>query len=499
MTDDLLPPLPEPGFDLPVPDWMAGLPDLPFPAAPVAPALTNLPLPAVTPPPRSVAALAVPSIVPDDRAVLAPAHVVVEDDGGTLCFHTTLTVPAGGWDEARVVFHMPPGVRRAVANRKPKVSAKQVVWSLGKLPAGASVPLILRVANGPHLTAAAARPPAFEVTFTRPECSTRPASGGSETTPTLGACGALQPDLASVVPTPPVAEVLPPPVVEASLPDAFDLDAAVPFRLTVTNTAGRPRRTVTMTVAVPAELEYESSDGEYRPESRQVEWRVNELDPGERQSVTVWLKATLPGPVRVTATVTDATGPVVATADGVCELTAAESSVSLLELMRDLDLGDATDLTPERTKATGERHVLFRLGDGAYAAPIAQLREIVRPPAVTPVPGAPDWLLGLANVRGDAMSIVDLPSVLGLAGDGTKRSVLVAQTADGQTAVGLAVDEVIGLRRLTPNPWSADDAADAGRLGEFLAGLSEHHDRLAPVLDLDRVLRSDVLASFGAA
>jgi purine-binding chemotaxis protein CheW len=555
MTDDLLPP-PELGGGLPLPDWLTdgGLPDLPDPFAAAGGARPE-PLPAVTPPPRKLPE-------PGSGPLRVPARVAVEEGGRTVCFRTAVTPPLGGWDDVRVVFRLPAGIKSAQVNRKPKVSAGQVVWSLGRLIAGSSVPLIVRVPNGPHLTPALSTPPAFEIAFTQwigPDLVVSlggPArvSAGADFVlrvtvdnhglaaddgvtvtvtrvdaperPSTRGIGRVEPGWAAdadVRLTAPTAEgpcrwtvrvtsadhtsthtfdadVSTPLAVGATGPASFDLDDVVPFRVTVTNPSVRPRRDVAVAITVPPELGYDSSDGEYRREAGQVEWRIAELDPGESRTVTAWLKGHLPGPTRVLAEATSEDGTSSATVGSVCDLGRAEPASDLLELMRELDPGAATDLSDAATPAAaGERHVLFRMGEAVYAAPITQLREVIRPPAVTPVPGAPDWLVGLANVRGDALSIVDLPTALGLEAAGGRKSVLVSQTADGQTAVGLAVDEVIGIRRLTPTRWSPDDALDAGRVGEFLTGLCDHRDHLTPVLDLDRALRSDTLAAFGAA
>ena len=72
--------------------------------------------------------------------------------------------------------------------------------------------------------------------------------------------------------------------------------------------------------------------------------------------------------------------------------------------------------------------------------------EFITPPPVTRVPGTKPWILGLANVRGDLVTIVDLSSYLGgRRSTITIRSRLLTATLRGRP-VGLLVDEVFGQR-----------------------------------------------------
>lgn len=91
----------------------------------------------------------------------------------------------------------------------------------------------------------------------------------------------------------------------------------------------------------------------------------------------------------------------------------------------------------------------FKLGDTNYLAARTDVREVMEPPAVTRVPGAKPWLLGLANVRGDLLPIVDLRRLLsGEAGvrTGTSRVIVLNHEAPA----GFLVDGVGGFRSFAP-------------------------------------------------
>lgn len=119
--------------------------------------------------------------------------------------------------------------------------------------------------------------------------------------------------------------------------------------------------------------------------------------------------------------------------------------------------------TAEQTEAPGLwRGIGFRLGRSNLMSSIAEVNEILPPPMMTLVPGVKPWLLGIANVRGNLVSVIDLR--LFVTGErtpmGERARILVAKQAGG--AVGLLVDEVLGQRTLTDEnvPIAAERTED---------------------------------------
>lgn len=109
--------------------------------------------------------------------------------------------------------------------------------------------------------------------------------------------------------------------------------------------------------------------------------------------------------------------------------------------------GDVADVPAGETEWTG---LAFNLGDTQYLAPRDDVREVLEPPAVTRVPGARPWLLGVANVRGDLLSVVDLGRFLGReAGLRTEASRVIVLN-DENVAAGFLVDGVGGFRNFAP-------------------------------------------------
>ncbi len=89
--------------------------------------------------------------------------------------------------------------------------------------------------------------------------------------------------------------------------------------------------------------------------------------------------------------------------------------------------------------------VIFAAGGSRHALPIDAVREILVPGPLTPAPGAPPGVLGLTQVRGHALPVVDLAARLGFAAaDATRDRRLVVVSAGEETAALLvdSVDEV---------------------------------------------------------
>lgn len=100
--------------------------------------------------------------------------------------------------------------------------------------------------------------------------------------------------------------------------------------------------------------------------------------------------------------------------------------------------------------------ITFRLGDSRLACDSNRIQEILSFPQATPVPGAKPWILGLANVRGSLLTIVDLAWFLtGKRSGITVRSRLLASQLH-KAPVGLLIDEVFGQRH-----FLNEDATDA--------------------------------------
>ena len=97
-------------------------------------------------------------------------------------------------------------------------------------------------------------------------------------------------------------------------------------------------------------------------------------------------------------------------------------------------------------------HIVFRLGEQRYAVPVGKVVELDKPPICAVVPNTPNFVLGVTNVRGDILSVLDLRALLGILRVVRNDAVrlLTVRSADGEMRTGLIVDSLQGMRSVTP-------------------------------------------------
>lgn len=110
----------------------------------------------------------------------------------------------------------------------------------------------------------------------------------------------------------------------------------------------------------------------------------------------------------------------------------------------------------------------FRMGDTRMVCGIDRVQESLQVPQITRVPGTKPFILGLANVRGDLVTVVDLGCfVFGSRTPASVRSRLISASLRGRP-VGLLVDEVYGQRNFVTGDASDPDLPADSPLGPLV-------------------------------
>src|SRR5262249_10077058 len=105
-------------------------------------------------------------------------------------------------------------------------------------------------------------------------------------------------------------------------------------------------------------------------------------------------------------------------------------------------------------------------------------------------------LLGVANVRGDIVSMVHLRSFLGLDSGAGEGRMMVVRASSHDLVTGLIVDQVRGIRSLPEQGIAAPSTPVEDRVAPYLRGVAEADGRLLVLLDLDRLLLSPEMRQF---
>jgi len=156
--------------------------------------------------------------------------------------------------------------------------------------------------------------------------------------------------------------------------------------------------------------------------------------------------------------------------------------------------------SPRCVVTRGSQHLdflLVRIAGDRVGLPLRGVLETMRPPPCSPLQGAAPWVLGVSVIRGTPTPVVDLGRALGrdVAGSPSERQRVVTVHA-GERTVALAVDEVLGIRRVLASSLQAlPPLLDPGdRLVEALGVLDE---QLLLVLREGRLLPDDAVPPGG--
>jgi len=136
-------------------------------------------------------------------------------------------------------------------------------------------------------------------------------------------------------------------------------------------------------------------------------------------------------------------------------------------------------LVPDRDSETGAVAVLAVLaGAEAYGFPLSVVREILMPPPLTEVPRAPEHVLGVISVRGQIITLIDLPKMLNLEVEQTEPYGRVLLVDNGEELIGVAVDSVIQVYRMEPEDIEYASAMSA-ELSEYVVGVGRVPSQLS--------------------
>lgn len=143
--------------------------------------------------------------------------------------------------------------------------------------------------------------------------------------------------------------------------------------------------------------------------------------------------------------------------------------------------------------------VVFNIGKELYGVGIESVHEIVKVPDITEVPDAPRFLVGVINLRGRIVPVVDLRKRLNLLDtDRTKSSRVLITENDGRL-VGLLVDAVSEVLKLPPDAVEAPPEMISSIGVEYITGVAKVEARLIILIELKRLLSIEDMRRVGAS
>jgi twitching motility protein PilI len=164
------------------------------------------------------------------------------------------------------------------------------------------------------------------------------------------------------------------------------------------------------------------------------------------------------------------------------------------ELLKELEKRSravAAGSVPEPAAGREWVGVAFRMGGETFLVAREETREVLGyPAAVTRIPGAKNWVKGLANIRGQLLPMLDLRQFLGSGATASGRNTRVVVVNHREIPAGLMVDEVLGFRRFAETEFNAEAPPTVIRCDSYLAGAFRRGGEVWPVLSLKSLVES---------
>ncbi len=133
--------------------------------------------------------------------------------------------------------------------------------------------------------------------------------------------------------------------------------------------------------------------------------------------------------------------------------------------------------------------VSFYLSEQEFAVPIFDVQEVIRRIEATKLPKAPDFVLGIINLRGRVTPIVDLASMLGVRpgkDDGPSRFIVVCKRKDLQ--IGLMVRTIATMHRAHAENIEWGIESSVGVAANYLSGLLKHDNKLIKIVSVGSLI-----------
>lgn len=149
-------------------------------------------------------------------------------------------------------------------------------------------------------------------------------------------------------------------------------------------------------------------------------------------------------------------------------------------------------MSENNEKQTGPiQWVTFRLGDEMYGINVMQVQEVLRLTEIAPVPGAPGYVIGIINLRGNVVTVIDLRNRFGLSSkepDDASRIVIIE--AEDQV-IGILVDSVAEVVELRSSDIETAPNVGNDESSRYIQGVSSRGNHLLILLDLNKLFSDE--------
>ncbi len=153
----------------------------------------------------------------------------------------------------------------------------------------------------------------------------------------------------------------------------------------------------------------------------------------------------------------------------------------------------------ETNNAPLSQWVTFRLDAEKYGINVMSVQEVLRMTEIAPVPGAPDYVLGIINLRGNVVTVIDTRKRFGLSDkEADEQTRIVIIEAENQV-VGILVDSVAEVADLQGSQIESAPNVGNDESARYIQGVSSQESELLILIDVNKLLSDDEWEEVAAA
>ncbi len=135
--------------------------------------------------------------------------------------------------------------------------------------------------------------------------------------------------------------------------------------------------------------------------------------------------------------------------------------------------------------------VTFSLDNESYGIDVMQVQEVLRMTEVAPVPGAPPYVLGIINLRGNVVTVIDTRQRFGVGASETNDSTRIVIIESDKLVVGILVDSVAEVVEMRQSQIESAPNVGNEESSKYIQGVYSKEDDLLILVDLNKLLSDE--------
>jgi purine-binding chemotaxis protein CheW len=132
--------------------------------------------------------------------------------------------------------------------------------------------------------------------------------------------------------------------------------------------------------------------------------------------------------------------------------------------------------------------VTFRLDSELYGINVLQVQEVLRYSEIVPVPGAPEFVLGIINLRGNVVTVIDTRKCFGLPAKESDDASRIVIIESGKNIAGLLVDSVAEVVNISSHQIEVAPDVGTTEAAKYIQGIANHNKEILILVDVNKLL-----------